>query len=96
MKFKDEEGQPVEINFQNFDQILCEKLGFVLVKFKNGTMEWVRATTMAVLEAAVEENKEYEHGRTKNGDTDRRDQRNGFRRHGYLSQPITSRLLLAK
>jgi hypothetical protein len=89
MKLKDEEDQSVEINFQNFDQILCEKHGFVLVKFKNGIMEWVRATTTAVLEAAVEENKEYDHG-TKNGDTDRRDHRNGYRRHGYLSQPFTS------
>jgi hypothetical protein len=55
--FENEKGEPVEINFQNFQQIMPggERSDLVRVKFKDGREEWVKATATAVLEAAVEE-----------------------------------------
>lgn len=56
MKFENADGQPVEINFQNFEKVLPEtKPGLTHVKFKNGKEEWVKATEDAIVEASVEE-----------------------------------------
>jgi hypothetical protein len=56
MKFKNENGLPVEINFQNFEKVLPgAKPGLTLVKLKNGKDEWLKATEEEILEAAVEE-----------------------------------------
>lgn len=57
MTFENEKSEPVEINFQNFQQIMPggERSDLVRVKFKDGREEWVKATATAVLEAAVEE-----------------------------------------
>ena len=56
MKFENDKGDQVEINFQNFQQILTgAKPGLTPVKFKNGNEEWVRAEADEILEATVEE-----------------------------------------
>ena len=56
MKFENDKGEQVEINFQNFQQNLPgNKPGLTHVKFKNGKEEWIRATEDEILEAAVEE-----------------------------------------
>jgi hypothetical protein len=56
MKFKNDKGEQVEINFQNFQQNLPgNKPGLTHVKFKDGKEEWIRATEDEILEAAVEE-----------------------------------------
>lgn len=56
MKFENDKGQLVEINFQNFEKVLTGvKPGFTPVKFKNGREEWVKATEDEILEATVEE-----------------------------------------
>ena len=56
MKFVNDKGQAVEINFQNFESILSDtKDGFARVKFKNGSEEWIKAPNNEILEAAVEE-----------------------------------------
>ena len=56
MKFVNDKGQAVEINFQNFESILPDiKPGFARVKFKNGNEEWIKAPNNEILEAAVEE-----------------------------------------
>ena len=57
MKFENDKGEPVEINFQNFQEIEPggERSNLVRVKFKDGREEWIKATNNAVLEAAVEE-----------------------------------------
>jgi hypothetical protein len=56
MKFENDKGQPVEINFQNFESILPgAKAGLTPVKLKNGREEWLKATKDEILEATVEE-----------------------------------------
>jgi hypothetical protein len=56
MKFENHKGQPVEINFQNFESILPgAKAGLTPVKLKNGREEWLKATKDEILEATVEE-----------------------------------------
>ena len=56
MKFENDKGQRIEINFQNFEKVLPgTKPGFTLVKLKNGREEWVKATKDEILEATVEE-----------------------------------------
>ena len=56
MKFQNDYGQAVEINFENFEAILAkEQFGLIPVKLKNGKIEWIRATAYEVLEAAAEE-----------------------------------------
>jgi len=56
MKFENDKGEPVEVNFQNFDRILPGgKAGFTPVKFKNGEEACVQATENEILEATAEE-----------------------------------------
>ena len=56
MKFENDKGEQVEINFQNFDRILPgAKPGFTPVKFKNGKEEWLQATENQIFEATAEE-----------------------------------------
>ncbi len=56
MKFENDKGEPVEINFQNFERILPgPKSGYTLVKLKNGKEEWLLATENEILEATAEE-----------------------------------------
>jgi hypothetical protein len=56
MKFENDKGDQVELNFQNFEKILPgDKPGYTPVKFKNGKEEWLRATHSEILEATVEE-----------------------------------------
>ena len=56
MKFENDKGEPVEINFQNFERILPgAKPGFTYVKFKNGREECLQATENQILEATAEE-----------------------------------------
>jgi hypothetical protein len=56
MKFENDKGEQVEINFQNFERILpAPKSGYTLVKLKNGKEESVLATENEVLEATAEE-----------------------------------------
>ena len=56
MKFENDKGQQVEINFQNFEKILPgTKPGLTPVKFKNGREEWLKASKDEILEATVEE-----------------------------------------
>jgi hypothetical protein len=48
--------QTVEINFQNFEKMLPEnKPGLLLVKFKDGRQEWIKATRDDILKATAEE-----------------------------------------
>jgi hypothetical protein len=40
MKFENQEGKPVEVNFQNIEKVLPgDKPGLTHVKFKNGSEE---------------------------------------------------------
>lgn len=56
MKFENENGQSVEINFQNFEKVLPgDKPGLTRVKFKSGKEEWVKATEDEIVEASAEE-----------------------------------------
>ena len=56
MKFENDKGEQVEINFQNFESVLRgDKPGLTRVKLKNGREEWLKATKDEILEAAVEE-----------------------------------------
>lgn len=56
MKFENDKGQPVVINFQNFESILPgATAGLTPVKLKNGREEWLKATKDEILEATVEE-----------------------------------------
>jgi hypothetical protein len=57
MKFENENGELVEINLQNFQEIVPggDRSNLVHVKFKDGREEWVKATPNAVLEAAGQE-----------------------------------------
>ena len=56
MKFENDKGEQVEINFQNFDGVLLgAKPGLTRVKLKNGREEWLKATKDEILEVAVEE-----------------------------------------
>ena len=56
MKFENEKGEPVEINFQNFERILPGgKAGLTPVKLKNGLEICVQATENQILEATAEE-----------------------------------------
>jgi hypothetical protein len=56
MKFENDKGEQVEINFQNFERILPgAKPGFTPVKLKNGKEEWLQATQNEILEATAEE-----------------------------------------
>ena len=56
MKFENDKGQAVELNFQNFESILPDtKDGFTRVKFKNGNEDWIKAPNNEILEATVEE-----------------------------------------
>ncbi len=56
MKFENDKGEQVEINFQNFESILPgARPGFTPVKLKNGKEEWLQATENQILEATAEE-----------------------------------------
>ena len=56
MKFENDKGEPVEVNFQNFERILPgSKAGFTPVKFKNGREECIQATENELVEATAEE-----------------------------------------
>ena len=56
MKFENDKGEQVEINFQNFERILPSvKSGYTPVKLKNGKEEWLLATENEILEATAEE-----------------------------------------
>jgi hypothetical protein len=56
MKFENDKGEQVEVNFQNFERILPgPKLGYTLVKLKNGKEESLLATENEILEATAEE-----------------------------------------
>jgi hypothetical protein len=56
MKFENDKGQPVEINFQNFEKVLPgDKPGLTRVKFKDGREEWIKATEDEIVEASAEE-----------------------------------------
>ena len=56
MQFENDKGQPVEVNFQNFEAVVSgAQFGLTPVKLKNGRQEWLRATEEEILEAAVEE-----------------------------------------
>ena len=56
MKFENDKGQPVEINFQTFGSVLPgAKPGLTPVKLKNGKEEWIKATPDEILEASAEE-----------------------------------------
>ena len=56
MKFENENGKPVEINFQNFEEVLPgNRPGLTRVKFKNGSEEWIKASKDEVVEASAEE-----------------------------------------
>jgi hypothetical protein len=55
MKFENDKGEPVEINFQNFERILPgSHAGFTAVKLKNGQKIYVQATENE-MEATAEE-----------------------------------------
>ena len=56
MKFENDKGEQVEVNFQNFERILpALKSGYTPVKLKNGKEEWLLATENEILEATAEE-----------------------------------------
>jgi hypothetical protein len=56
MKFENEKGELIEINFQNFERILPGgTAGFTLVRLKNGEQELLQATPNQILEATAEE-----------------------------------------
>lgn len=56
MQFANQEGTPVEINFQNFEKILPGAIsGLTPVKLKDGKEVWVRASQDEILEATAEE-----------------------------------------
>jgi len=56
MKFQDENGQAVEINFQTFGSVLPERRpGLTRVKLKNGKEVWVKGTKDEIVEASAEE-----------------------------------------
>ena len=56
MKFENDKGEQVEVNFQNFERILpAPKSGYTLVKLKNGKEEWLLGTENEILEATAEE-----------------------------------------
>ena len=56
MKFENDKGEQVEINFQNFEKILPGgKAGYTRVKLKNGQEVWLQATENQILEATAEE-----------------------------------------
>jgi len=56
MKFENDKGEQVEVNFQNFERILpAPKSGYTLVKLKNGKEEGLLATENEILEATAEE-----------------------------------------
>jgi hypothetical protein len=56
MKFENDKGQPVEINFQTFGSVLPgAKPGLTPVKLKNGKEEWIKATPDKIVEASAEE-----------------------------------------
>jgi hypothetical protein len=56
MKFENDKGEQVEVNFQNFERILpAAKSAYTLVLLKNGKEEWLLATENEVLEATAEE-----------------------------------------
>lgn len=56
MKFENDKGEAVEINFQNFERILPGgDAGFTPVKLKDGRQVIVQATENEILEATAEE-----------------------------------------
>ena len=56
MKFENDKGEQVEVNFQNFERILpAPKSAYTPVKLKNGKEEWLLATENEILEATAEE-----------------------------------------
>ena len=56
MKFENENGQPVEINFQTFGSVLPEsRPGLTHVRLKNGNEVWVKGTKDEIVEASAEE-----------------------------------------
>jgi hypothetical protein len=56
MKFQNENGETVEVNFQNFEKVLPGgKPGLTHVKFKSGKEEWVKASEDEIIEASAEE-----------------------------------------
>ena len=57
MRFRNDAGKEIEINSKNFDQILRGTIsgsGLLQVKFKDGTIEVVKATDQEILKAANE------------------------------------------
>jgi len=56
MKFQNDKGEFVEVNFENFERILPGgTAGFTPVKLKNGQQELLQATENEILEATAEE-----------------------------------------
>lgn len=56
MKFANQDGKPVEVNFQKFESVLPgARPGLTPVKFKNGKEEWLKAREEEILKAAEEE-----------------------------------------
>ena len=56
MKFQNEYGEQVEINFQTFESVLPgNRPGLTLVKCKNGREVWLKATKDEIVEASAEE-----------------------------------------
>ena len=56
MVFEDDQGNKIEVSFQNFEKILPgSKAGFTPVKLKDGREVWLQATENEVLEATAEE-----------------------------------------
>jgi hypothetical protein len=56
MKFENDKGELVEINFQNFERILPGGTAdFTPVKLTNGQQELLQATENEILEATAEE-----------------------------------------
>jgi hypothetical protein len=58
MTFKCQNGKDVELNKRTFKQILrggIQGSGLVQVEFKDGTIEWLKATDGEILKAATED-----------------------------------------
>jgi hypothetical protein len=56
MKFENENGEPVEINFQTFGSVLPDtKPGLTRVRLKNGKEAWLKASKDEIVEASAEE-----------------------------------------
>ena len=57
MKFENQDGEMIEVNFQNFERITRDVEGALTpVKLKNDTsVHWLKATQEEILAAVVEE-----------------------------------------